>query len=312
MILFKKYSKEDKNIWDTFIDESKNGTFMLKRDFIEYHSDRFQDYSLLILNDSKLIAVLPASIHGSEVRSHGGLTYGGIIYSRKMTAQMMVEILASLVEYLKQHDVSSLIYKRVPAIYNTYPADEDLYALFRINAELYRRDISTSIYLPDRIAFNERRRRNIKKAIKADLEFRQSYDYTGYIEMLTDVLASKHGVRPVHTGEELEYLASNFPENIKLYVAVSGGKMIAGTLLFITKKVVHSQYIANSQEGKMCGALDFVFDKLINDVFSDFTYFDFGISTEEEGRYLNEGLIEQKQEFGGRATVYDFYKIDIN
>ncbi len=39
---------------------------------------------------------------------------------------------------------------------------------------------------------------------------------------------------------------------------------------------------------------------------------DFGIFTENGGRYLNEGLISQKDSFGGRTNVYQLWKIDID
>ena len=54
-----------------------------------------------------------------------------------------------------------------------------------------------------------------------------------------------------------------------------------------------------------------VMDYLINQQYTDKEYFDFGISTEDNGRYLNEGLITQKQEFGGRGVVYDFYELKV-
>lgn len=311
MISIVRYNCDKCIEWDSFIKESKNGTFMLSRRYVEYHSDRFTDYSLMIYNDNSLIAVVPASKHGNEIRSHGGLTYGGIITNKKMTAQKMLEVFDAILTYLRGDSIRSFIYKRVPAIYHKYPSDEDVYALFRNNAELYRRDISTTIFLQDAIRFNERRRRNVKKAIKEDLSFQESNDYCGYMNMLTEVLETQHGVKPVHTSDEIQKLANLFPENIKLYVALKDNKIVAGTVLYINESVVHAQYIANSQEGKQCGALDFVFDNLITVVYKDKLYFDFGISTEDSGRYLNEGLIEQKQEFGGRGIIYDHYRIQL-
>ena len=310
-IKVQKYSDSLKDVWNLFVEESKNGTFMLKREYMDYHSDRFEDYSLMFFEDNKLIAIFPASNHGEEIRSHGGLTYGGLVYNRKMTAQKMLQVMESLIEFCRNDKKKTMIYKRIPYIYYDYPSDEDLYALFRIGAKLTRRDISTSIYLPDRIRFNERRRRNVKKAVKASLSFKESDDYQQYIDMLAEVLASRHGTRPVHTAEELIKLASAQPENIKLYAAYDGDKMLAGSVVFETKTVAHAQYIASSFEGRNCGALDFVFDKLINEVYTDKVYFDFGISTEERGQYLNEGLVEQKQEFGGRGVAYDEYTVDI-
>ena len=124
-----QYNQDLQNVWDAFIDESKNGTFMLKRGYVEYHSDRFTDFSLMFYDEGKLVAVLPASLHGDEMRSHGGLTYGGIISDRKMTTKKMLSVLDSLLLYLKENNIKKLIYKRVPSFYHTYPADEDVYAL---------------------------------------------------------------------------------------------------------------------------------------------------------------------------------------
>lgn len=311
MIEIKKYNIEYKSIWDEFINNSKNGTFMLKRDYMDYHSDRFVDCSLMFYEDGKLIAVMPASLHENELRSHGGLTYGGMISSNKLSTQKTLEIFEKLKDFLKEKNIKKLIYKRVPSVYYTYPSDEDLYALFRIGAKLIRRDISTTIYLPDKIRFNERRRRNVKKAIKANLIFKETMDYESYFDILTEVLSSQHNAKPVHTVQEIKMLVKNFPQNIKLYASYNNDKMLAGCLIYETPTVAHAQYIANSKEGRECGALDFVFDELINKVYKDKTYFDFGISTENNGKYLNHGLIEQKQEFGGRGIVYDFYELEV-
>ena len=311
MITIKRYSIEQKDLWDAFVDASKNGTFMLKRGYMDYHADRFTDHSLLFYRDEELVALLPASQHDDELRSHGGLTYGGMITNRKMTVQLMLSLFDSLREYMQENTIARVVYKRVPSIYCTYPSDEDLYALFRNNATLIRRDISATIYLPDRIRFSERRRRGVKNAIKSGIEIKESCDYEQYVEMLSDILAKYHNAKPVHTAAELKLLADRFPDNIKMYAAFQDDRMIAGVVMYVTLKVAHTQYIANSDEGRQCGALDAVMNYLINECYSDKEYFDFGISNENEGRFLNEGLISQKQEFGGRAISYDFYELKI-
>ena len=48
---------------------------------------------------------------------------------------------------------------------------------------------------------------------------------------------------------------------------------------------------------------------LLNEVYHDRAYFDFGISTEDEGRTLNEGLIANKESYGARAIVYERYEL---
>lgn len=311
MIRIKPYDKSYKALWDSFIEHSKNGTFMLKRDYVEYHADRFKDYSLMFFDDDTLIALMCASLHGCEIRSHGGLTFGGIITDRKITAQKMLDIFACLLGYLRDNGIQTLLYKRVPMIYHSYPSDEDLYALFRMGAKLVRRDISSTIYMHDKISFNQRRKRNIKKARNANLSFKQSFDFEGYIALLSEVLATHHGAKPTHSTDELKYLANKFPDNIKLYASYDKCEMRSGVVIYETQNVAHAQYIANSQKGRECGALDLVFDKLINEIYVDKQYFDFGISTENNGFLLNSGLIQQKQEFGGRGVVYDTFALNV-
>lgn len=306
------YNAELKNIWDEFVENSKNGTFMLKRDYMDYHSDRFKDFSLMFYEEDKLMALMPASLHDSELRSHGGLTYGGIVTNRKMTAQKMLDVFDCMKEFLAQNNIKKLIYKCIPSVYHLYPSDEDLYALFRNDAKLIRRDISTAVYMPEKIKFSELRKRGAKKAVKNGLSVRQSDDFKTYIDLLTKVLEEHHGTKPVHTAGELELLASRFPDVIKLYAAYDANNtMQAGSVIFDYKQTVHAQYIANSNEGRELGALDLVFDYLINEYSVNKKYFDFGISTEDGGKFLNNGLISQKEGFGGRGIVYDFYELEI-
>ena len=307
-----KYEGNRKLEWDNFLKSSKNGHFFFYRDYMEYHSDRFQDFSLIIYNDKgNIMALLPASIDGDTVISHGGLTFGGFVCDSKMTVAKMLDVFANVKQFLKNAGVRMFIYKCMPAIYNKYPSDEDLYALFRNNAELYRRDVSFSIYLPDRLPYRYTRKSEIKKGYKHQYSLQESSKYGEYIALLDKILMKYHGTHPVHNANELRLLAEKFPNNIKLYTAEKNGRIEAGTVLFLQSGVVHTQYLANSDEGKKTGALDCLLDWLITDVYKDKTWFDFGISCEQEGRYLNEGLAAQKEGFGARAVVHDFYRIEL-
>jgi hypothetical protein len=57
----KKYDQNDYKIWNDFVAQAKNATFLFHRDFMEYHKDRFEDFSLLVYQDEKLISILPAN-----------------------------------------------------------------------------------------------------------------------------------------------------------------------------------------------------------------------------------------------------------
>lgn len=305
-----RYNPEYKKNWDDLVSRSKNGVFLFYRDYMEYHSDRFNDYSLLFFRDGDgLIALMPANIKDDTLYSHGGLTFGGIISGYDMKTPIIMEIFGRLIEYLRKRNIRKLIYKAVPNIYHTIPSEEDLYALFRYNANLIRRDVSSAIYMPAKLKFQENRIRTIKKAHKNGIVVKRSYDFKTYMRIVEDVLMERHGMKPVHTYEEMEMLAGRFPDNIKLFASYKDDTMLAGVIIYESRNVAHAQYIANSNEGRKLGALDIIFDYLINNYYKEKRYFDFGISTEEDARFLNKGLIEYKEGFAARAVAYDFYEV---
>ena len=311
----KRYNPEFCQMWDEFVLAARNSHFFFLRNYMEYHRDRFDDFSLLFFDDhDRLLAVLPASRHEKVLISHGGLTFGGFIFGEKMTAKIMLDVFAACKDYLSCDGFSSLIYKCTPYIYHHYPCDEDKYALFINGATLFRRDVSTAVYLPQRYKYFKGRSWMVNKGRKNNIVVHESKRFQDFISLENEILHKYHDTKAVHTGEELERLAALFPDNIKLYVgqAANSDEILAGTVIFDNGSTVHTQYLANSDEGRQLGALDAVIDHLITKVYADRKYFDFGISNEQEGRYLNEGLISQKEGFGARAVVHDFYRLDLH
>jgi len=307
-----KYSKEYKDQWDNFVKQAKNSHFFFHRDYMEYHSDRFEDFSLLFFDKKdKLIALLPANIKDDTLYSHQGLTFGGFLVDYKMKTAIMLDIFAKLKEFLKEKGIRKLIYKCIPYIYHKLPAEEDRYTLFINDAKLFRRDVTATIDLTNKIKYQEQRKRAIKKAIKNGLIVEKSKDFEQYWKILEKTLKDKHNSKPVHSVDEIIKLHNLFPENIKLFITKKDNEILAGTVIFENENIVHTQYLANSEKGRELGALDLVIDELINEVYKDKKYFDFGISNENNGRYLNIGLINQKEGFGARAVVHDFYELKI-
>ena len=311
MLTVKKYESQDKDTWDNFITNSKNGYFIFNRDYMEYHSDRFQDFSLMFFKENKLVAVIPANIENDEVTSHGGLTFGGIISNKKMTTSTMLKIFQKMKEYLKLQGVKELIYKPIPHIYHTIPAEEDLYALFLNKAKLIRRDVSSTINMEDKLPFNRNMKRKIRKSRKIGFKIQKSHDYEEFMKIEEKRLNEKYGVNPTHTGKEIKLLASNFPNNIKLFTAENQGEIHGGIIVFEDKYIAHGQYQASTDEGLYLNCNDLILDYLIGDYYKDKKYFDFGISNEKDGLYLNEGLLRYKSQFGAHAVVHDFYKLEI-
>lgn len=312
MFEIRKYDIADRQEWDSFIGKSKNGTFLFKRGYMEYHNDRFEDYSLLVYDNKKLRAVLPANVKDDILQSHGGLTYGGLISDGCMTTETAMEVFSEINKYLLEQGIEKVVYKPTPWIYHTLPAEEDLYAIIQVcGAKLISREISSTVYLPNRPKFSQLRRRCVNKARRNGIIVRESNDIATFWNILNANLEGRYGVSPVHTEKELSLLASRFPDSIKLFMAYDGEEALGGTLVFVMNEIVHTQYIAASPKGKTVGALDMVFDELINEEFSNYRFLDFGKSTEHHGIWLNKNLIHQKEGFGGRGVCYDVYEWNV-
>lgn len=305
------YTAALKELWDTFVQTSKNGTFMLMRDYMEYHSHRFQDCSLILRHEGDVAALFPANRLGDEVHSHQGLTYGGLVTGDTMTTPLMLDLFGHLLAHLRDDGMRRLHYKTIPSIYHRLPAEEDRYALFRAGATLSRRDVLSVIPSGRRGPIQARRRRGMARAAKHGVVVTEAADWTPWWDLLNERLQARYGVAPVHSLAELEQLRSRFPKHISLFQATLASEVLAGVVMFESPMTAHAQYIAASEAGLQTGALDAVFRHMIDDVFSAKPYFDFGISNEQQGRVLNCGLIEQKEGFGARAVVHDYYTLDL-
>lgn len=303
-----RYAVSQAGQWDEFIQGSKNGTFLHQRGFMDYHADRFQDHSLMFLENGKLLAVLPANSDGALLNSHGGLTYGGMISGAKMSAERMLLAFDALAAYCRAAGFAELHYKTVPYIYHRQPADEDLYALFRNGGQPVRTDVSATIAIPRRLPFGSGKKDGLRKARKAGLEIRESSDWSACWQLLTRVLDERHKARPVHSEAEIRLLAGRFPTRIRLFGAYDGDEMISALVIFDCGEAVHVQYIASSEQGRLKGGVDLIVRELLENEFADRSWFDFGISTTAQGQSLNTGLARQKEMFGARSIVYQQYR----
>lgn len=308
----RRYRREDKELWNSFVSKARNATFLFDRNYMDYHADRFDDNSFMFYHKGKLKAVLPANVAGDTLYSHQGLTYGGLLLDKKATVEDVLECFDSLNSWLRENGISKVVYKALPWIYQQYPSEEDLYALtWKCKAQLISRNIASTIVVDNKLKFAESRKSGIRKALSLNIEVGESNDVDGFWHVLEDNLGNRYNAKPVHTASEMKLLMSRFQNNIRLYVAKMNGEIVGGTLMYVTPQVVHTQYISASVEGKKHGALDLLFDYIINKVYANCRYFDFGKSTEQGGAYLNEPLIFQKEGFGGRGVCYDWYQWEL-
>lgn len=314
MIKIRRYIDKDKDAWNKFNNESKNKLFMFDRNYMDYHRDRFADYSLMFYKDENLIALFPACKIDGVIISHSGLTFGGFITNDKMKQHTMNECFDELLQYANHFGIQKVIYKSIPHIYHIQPAEEDRFSLFSNSARLAAVDVSTYVNLSSPLKKSKGRKAQISRAKREGVAINiltEQSDYDKFIELENTVLESRHGTHAVHTSQELKLLHDRFPKNIHLFGAERDGKLIAGTVVFEYENVVHTQYMAANDEARQVGALDLAIATVIEKYKENKAWLDFGISTEHGKLYLNEGLAAQKESFGGRTGVYEIWELEI-
>lgn len=307
MLAVRPYVPADAGVWDAVVGRSRNGNLLHRRGYMDYHADRFVDCSLIVERNGEAVAIFPADIRGELVTSHGGLTYAGLISSHALRAESTLAVFEQMADAYRALGVQRIVYKAVPHVFHAYPAEEDLYALQRMGARLVRRDLSSVIALQEPFRFTEPRRRAVKKAARAGISLHAGADPASFHALLSQVL-HKHQATPTHSLQELRLLQTRFPRHIVLHEARKDDALLAGALVYDFGRVVHTQYLAASEEGRHLDALSYLLAELIGSTYADRHYFSFGISTEQAGTVLNPGLVTQKEYFGARAIVHDFYE----
>ena len=306
----KRYDPKDYDNWNAFIAKAKNSTFLFHRDFMEYHSDRFQDYSLIVLDKEKWVAVLPANSVGNEIFSHQGLTYGGLVYDEKRKLSAVIKIFKTVLSFLNENKIEKLQLKLIPSIYHQKPAEELNYALFLAEAKLMRRDSLAVIDLTKPFAISKTRKECVRRGVKNKLVIKEELNFKLFWEeVLEPNLEKKHQAKPVHNIAEIEMLQQKFPNNIRHFNVYQNDKIVAGTTIFISENVAHPQYVSGMSNKNELGSLDFLYHYLITSVFKEKRFFDLGISNEEQGKKLKKGLVFWKESFGASTIVHDFYEV---
>jgi hypothetical protein len=307
----RRYEPGDRERWDSFVAEARSAHFLFRRGYMDYHSDRFVDHSLMVFDGARLVALLPANLAGSQLVSHGGLTFGGFLTDATLSTRRMLAVFDAATAYLRASGIDALVYKAVPHIYHRIPAEEDLYALFRAGATVIRRDVSSAIRMDARVPYTKGRRAALAVARRIGVSVTPSDDFDAFMELERQVLHDRYRAEPVHTAAELALLAGRFPDSISLQVATVDDRLVGGVVVYETPLVARSQYIAVSDEGREVHALDAIVDTLLSGYAERKRWWDFGPSTERDGRRLNEALIRNKESYGARAVAYDHYRLDL-
>ena len=309
MFEIRRYTADKAEEWNAFVEKSKNATFLHYRHYMDYHSDRFSDHSLLFYVGRRLYAIMPAHGVGTWFCTHRGLTYGGLLMDDAVTTADVLVLFEELNDYLRSQGFNRVLYRAIPWVYHRLPSEEDLYAMFwKCGARLQQRMSGTVISLGEHMPWRKDHRRRLRQAQANGIRVERDGSLEAFWPLLNDNLMRKFNAQSVHTLDEILMLKSRFPQNIIQYNAYMGNELVGGITFYIMGHVLHGQYSGTNDEGKQCGAMEAIYEQVMYHDFVDMRYLDFGTSNEDGGRLLNEGLIAHKEGYGGRTICYDTYE----
>lgn len=302
--------------WDDLVARSVAGTFLHTQRFLSYHGERFRDLSVCLYESGVLSAIFPAAVDPGDaecVTSYPGASYGGLIHAGLLRGTPMIEAFEAIRRYYSELGLVRLRYKAVPRIYHRAPAEDDLYALFRLDARRYRCDLAAVIDLSHRLPTSRRRKRCLKGTVANGVIVLDTTEMlSSFWSLLEDTLRRRYAVQPVHTFEEIRLLQSRFPDQIRLITALAGEDLLGGVILFMMPTTVHVQYSCASERGYSVHALDAVLEHCIAVATrAGARWFSMGISNEANGRVLNQSLHGFKTEFGAGGVAHEFYELDL-
>lgn len=312
MIKIIKFEENMKKVWDDFIlYDSRNGNFLFFRNYMEYHADKFNDNSLLIFDDKDVLcAIMPANKRNNTFITHEGLTYGGLIFKKNIGTEKVLLLFENLINYLKGSNFKTIIYKKMPFIYSLAPSEEDLYALYRFDFKIARRDASSCMNIG---IYNVKGKKinGYKRGKNNGLSLTKTKDSSNIFSIINENLNKKYGVSSTHTPSEMNHLHNNFPNNIHILELIKDNIVVGGAILYLNKKIIHVQYITCKDSVRKIRGLDFIIVSIIEKYKNEYQWFDYGVSTERNGMFLNTNLIKSKEEFGLTTVCYDTYTLEI-
>lgn len=277
---------------------------------MEYHSDRFEDYSLLVFEDEKLISILPANRIDDTIFSHQGLTYGGFVFENDISILQIKLVILNTLSFCKENNFKTLKIKEIVSIYLTNSNKGISSFLLENGAIINSKKMNLAIDFKSDFKVSKSKLKHFKRINSIGLEIKKEDDLSVFWnEVLIPRLDQKFGSKPVHSIDEISKLKAKFPENIHQYNVYLDNEILAGITIFKTNNVIKSQYGATTENGEKYRALDFLCINLINEFKDKFDFFDMGTVDDDSELGYNIGLFNQKKELGCNVFEQNFYDL---
>lgn len=309
--VFQYYSSKISE-WNNLVHNSSNGTFLHTRNYLDYHKERFHDFSLMAYMEGHLVAVLPAHLEGTQLNSHLGLTYGGVVLHEKLNFIYVIRVVEAFMQFANINGIETILIKQVPDIYSRLGHQNSLqHAYYLLGARLISRQNSSAIPFPMNLdSWNHGKLWGLKKAKQKALKIEEANLFYPFWEnVLVPNLKNKFNSSPVHSAAEISLLSKDNPGHIRQFNIYSEDEIVGGITIFETPIVARTQYISATPKGKSFHALNLLIYHLATEVFSDKKFLDLGTSYEQD-KTIKKSLLYWKESFGAESYIQDTFFIE--
>jgi hypothetical protein len=309
-IQVQQYLLENAAEWNAFVKQSVNGSFLLDRNFMDYHQERFEDHSLMMYLDGQLMCCIPAHVKDGVFYSHRGLSYAGLMVSAAAVTNID-KIVDALLEYVKGLAFAKAELQLPPISYQFL--NKEIAAVlehkgFTPNRKLHNQ----SVALDQEIQVSPKKSTGYRNGKFEGLRMETTNDFRSFWEeVLTPQLAERYHSKPIHSLAEIELLASRFQKNIIQYNVYREDALLAGITFFIKGNIVKSQYTASSPEGLKTDAVAYIYMEAMKEFKEKgCSLMDYGTVNEKDGS-VNKGLQRFKKEMGCQEEEWRRWEFEL-
>jgi hypothetical protein len=185
-----------------------------------------------------------------------------------LRAESTLAVFEQIGNHYRALGVERVIYKAVPHVFHAYPAEEDLYALHRTGCAAERRDLSSVISLQEKFQLHAGPQARGRQGAKGGHPIAGGHDLTAF-HALADGSAARHDAMPTHSLPSCACCSRAFRDRSCCTKRVDEDALLAGVLVYDFGRVVHTQYMAASEEGRQLDALSLLLAELIGDTYAD-------------------------------------------
>tara|TARA_B100001250_G_C19774650_1_gene778954 strand:+ start:274 stop:1242 length:969 start_codon:yes stop_codon:yes gene_type:complete len=318
-ITIRKYLQSDFQEWDSFVNSvCANKSIFFLRKFLSYHTNqKFNDHSLVIYKNKKIIALLPAALSDDSILiSHPGLSHGSFAFHIGLGLNDQMKIVSSVIQYIKELGMLGFEINSQPSIYSKLESNYIDFCLLNFGFDYKCIDLTNYIALdiPKLMhsKYSDGCKRAIKKAKNCGVRVVESNNFKLFYKILESNLMQRHGISPTHTLDELNTLIDLFPKGIRLFAAEYNSEMIAGIVSFrINSDVQLLFYIAHNSEFQNLRPINLLIAEISEWCFNN------GYKILDLGKFTLKGepnftLARFKESFGSTGIFRNIYSWSAN